>query len=85
MNVVYIKELDNVRARIAEFLLDGEDADLKDEALHDMFIQICEKHSEPKEPEWNDVLFLSRVFGRRPWEVKESLELNCGKKIILPS
>jgi hypothetical protein len=85
MNVVYIKELDRVRARVTEFLLDDQDADLKDEALRDMFLQICERHSEPKEPEWNDVLFLSRVTGRTPKEVNESLEQNCSKKVVLPS
>jgi hypothetical protein len=85
MNVVYIKELDRVRARVTDFLLDDRDADLKDEVLRDMFLQICEEHSEPKEPEWNDVLFLSRVTGRTPKEVKESIEQNCGKRVVLPS
>jgi hypothetical protein len=84
MNEIYVKELDNVRARVTEFLLDEEDADLKDEALHDMFLQICEQHSKPKKPEWDDVLFLSRVTGRTPKEMRESLERNSGKKIILP-
>jgi hypothetical protein len=84
MTEVYIKELNNVRARVAEFLLDEEDADLKDEVLHDMFLKICEQHSKPKEPEWNDVLFLSRVTGRPPKEMKESLERDSGKRIVVP-
>jgi aminoglycoside phosphotransferase len=78
------KEWERIRARAAEFLSDEQDADLKEEAMYELFLQICRQHPEPKEPEWSDVLFLSKVMGRTPKEVKESLEQNSGKKIVVP-
>lgn len=65
-------------------LLDERDADLKDEALYDMFERMCERHPEPKEPTWEDVRFISKVLGDSPEQVKESLEQISGEKITVP-
>jgi hypothetical protein len=69
-----VKVQEELHARFVEFLLDEKDSDLKDEAIYDMFLQVCESHSEPKEPTWDDVLFISKVTGRSPEQVKESME-----------
>jgi hypothetical protein len=84
MDEVSIRERERVRLRAAEFLLNDKDADLKDEVLLEKFQQICEQYPNPKELDWNDVVFFSKVFGRSPHKVKESIERESGKKIIAP-
>jgi hypothetical protein len=70
------KALERINANVIEFLLDKKDADLKDEAFYGIFQQICEKYPEPKELTWEDFLFISKVTGRSPEQVKESIERN---------
>lgn len=69
-----VKTKERRHARFVEFMLDERDSDLKNEALYDMFLRICASHSEPKELDWGDVMFLSKVTGRSPEQVKGWVE-----------
>lgn len=62
---------ERLHARILDYLLDEQDADLKDEALYEMFERMCERHPEPRQPTVEDILFVARVTGCSPNQGKD--------------